>query len=155
MRDFKFLLNTPEGLMPCLAELKMIGAGKTLLPRGDKGLRAERRAGKLTKEYKSILKRYNICFHRAALMVRTAQAARAGGGPPGCKVLVLWGPVRGAAIGWSVGRSVPLPPPAAQGVCRVTGGRHGQGPGVGGWAQHVGHGDGGGEAGLQRHGGEV
>ena len=65
MRDFKFLLNTPEGLMPCLAELKMIGAGKTLLPRGDKGLRAERRAGKLTKEYKSILRGY-----RAALMVR-------------------------------------------------------------------------------------
>ena len=70
MRDFKFLLNTPEGLMPCLAELKMIGAGKTLLPRGDKGLRAERRAGKLTKEYKSILRGYNIHFHRAALMVR-------------------------------------------------------------------------------------
>ena len=70
MRDFKFLLNTPEGLMPCLAELKMIGAGKTLLPRGDKGLRAERRAGKLTKEYKSILRGYKIHFHRAALMVR-------------------------------------------------------------------------------------
>ena len=32
--DFKFLLSTPEGPKPCLAELKVISAGKTWFPRG-------------------------------------------------------------------------------------------------------------------------
>ena len=49
--NFKFLLNTPEGPVPCLAELKVINAGKSLFPRGEKGLGVERRARKLITEY--------------------------------------------------------------------------------------------------------
>ena len=51
-------------------------------------------------------------------------------------------------------RPVPPPPPPSQVVCGVAGGSHGQGPGVGSRAQHVGQGDGEGEAGLQCHGSE-
>ena len=54
--DFNFLLNTLEGPVPRLAELKVIGAGKTLFPRGEKGLGVVRRAGKLTEEYESVLR---------------------------------------------------------------------------------------------------
>ena len=35
--DFMFLLSTPDGLRPSLAELKIISAGKTWYPRGVKG----------------------------------------------------------------------------------------------------------------------
>ena len=76
--DFKFLLNTPEGPVPRLAELKVIGAGKTLFPRGEKGLGVERRAGKLTKEYESVLRGYDVRFHGAAPMVRGQPEPAAG-----------------------------------------------------------------------------
>ena len=66
---------------------KVIGAGKTLFPRGEKGLGVERRAGKLTKEYKSVLIGYNVRFPRRG--PHGARAARAGGLPLGGEVLVL------------------------------------------------------------------
>ena len=70
------LLNTPEGPAPRLAELKVIGAGKTSFLRGEKGLGEERRAGKLTKEYESVLRRYDVRFHGAGPMVRDSQSRR-------------------------------------------------------------------------------
>ena len=76
--DFKFLLNTPEGPVPRLAELKVIGAGKTLFPRGEKGLGVKNRAGKLTKEYKSVLRGYDVRFHGAAPRVRGQPEPAAG-----------------------------------------------------------------------------
>ena len=78
MPDFKFLLNTPDGPAPRLAELKVIGACKTSFPRGEKGLGVERRAGNLTKEYESVLRGYDIRFHSAAPMVRGQPEPAAG-----------------------------------------------------------------------------
>ena len=63
--DFKFLLSTPEGPVPRLAELKVISAGRTWYPRGQGGKGVERRAGRLTWEYEDRLKRYDIRFHGA------------------------------------------------------------------------------------------
>ena len=68
--DFKFLLASPEGPTPRLAELKVIGAGKTLFPRGEIGKGTERRAAKLTQEYEASLRRYDVRFHGAAPLVR-------------------------------------------------------------------------------------
>ena len=65
--EISFLARRPT---PRVAELKVIGAGKTLFPRGDKGKGAERRASKLTQEYESSLRRYDVRFHGAAPMVR-------------------------------------------------------------------------------------
>ena len=63
--DFKFLLETPDGPTPCLAELKFINAGKTWYPRGTQGKGTERRAGKLEKEYENNLRDYDVRFHGA------------------------------------------------------------------------------------------
>ena len=52
--DFKLLLNTPEGPDNCLAELKMIGAGKTWFPRGRAGKGTERRALDMRRHYGSM-----------------------------------------------------------------------------------------------------
>ena len=68
--DFKFLLATPEGPMPRLAELKIISAGKTLFPRGVKGKGTDRRAAKLTQEYESTLRGYDVRFHGAEPRLR-------------------------------------------------------------------------------------
>ena len=63
--DFKFLIATPDGPMPRLVELKVINAGKTWFPRGKAGKGLERRADALTKEYKRVLRGYDIRFHGA------------------------------------------------------------------------------------------
>ena len=49
--DFRFLLPTPEGPTPCLAELKIVGAGRTWYPRGSAGKGTDRRADRLPHEY--------------------------------------------------------------------------------------------------------
>jgi hypothetical protein len=67
--DFRFLLPTPEGPVSCLAELKLIGAGKTSYPRGVAGKGTTRRARKLTSEYEAILRGYDVRFHGAAPLV--------------------------------------------------------------------------------------
>jgi hypothetical protein len=64
--DFRFLLPSPEGPVSCLAELKLIGAGKTSYPRGVAGKGSTRRAVKLTSEYEAILRGYDVRFHGAA-----------------------------------------------------------------------------------------
>ena len=63
--DFKFLLSTPEGPKPCLAELKVISAGKTWFPRGVAGKGTDRRAARLEAEYEAKLRRYDVQFHGA------------------------------------------------------------------------------------------
>ena len=75
--DFKFLLPSPEGPKPCLAELKIISAGKTLFPRGVEGKGTERRAARLEAEYEAKLHRYDVQFHGAQ------QDAGRAGNPPG------------------------------------------------------------------------
>ena len=62
---FKFTLSTPEGPKPCLAELKVISAGKTWYPRGVAGKGTDRRAGRLTAEYEAKLRDYDVRFHGA------------------------------------------------------------------------------------------
>ena len=64
--DFKFLLSTPEGPRPSLAELKVISAGKTWYPRGVKGKGTCRRAARLCHEYEMKLHTYDVRFHGAA-----------------------------------------------------------------------------------------
>ena len=64
--DFKFLLSTPDGPRPSLAELKIISAGKTWYPRGVKGKGTSRRAARLTHEYEMKLHDYDVRFHGAA-----------------------------------------------------------------------------------------
>ena len=63
--DFKLLLNTPEGPDNCLAELKMIGAGKTWYPRGQEGRGTERRARELSTAYERALWKYDTRFYGA------------------------------------------------------------------------------------------
>ena len=64
--DFKLLLNTPEGPDNCLAELKMIGAGKTWYPRGRDGRGTERRATELRTAYERALWKYDSRFYGTA-----------------------------------------------------------------------------------------
>ena len=68
--DFKFLIATPDGPMPRLAELKVINAGKTWFPRGKAGKGVERRADALTKEYERVLGGYDVRFHGAQPLVQ-------------------------------------------------------------------------------------
>ena len=63
--DLKFILPSPEGPKPCLAELKMISAGKSTFPRGVKGKGVDRRAAKLPAEYEAKLRAYDETFHGA------------------------------------------------------------------------------------------
>ena len=63
--DFKFLLPSPEGPKTCLAELKVINAGKTWYPRGVAGKGTGRRAGRLAAEYEAKLRDYDVRFHGA------------------------------------------------------------------------------------------
>jgi hypothetical protein len=63
--DFQFLLSSPEGPTKCLAELKIISAGKTWFPRGVVGKGTDRRAGRLTNEYEAKLRTYDERFHGA------------------------------------------------------------------------------------------
>ena len=53
--DFRFLLPTPDGPKNCLAELKVVSAGKTWYPRGTAGKGADRRADRLPAEYERSL----------------------------------------------------------------------------------------------------
>ena len=65
--DFKLFLNTPEGPVSCLAELKMISAGKTWYPRGEEGGKGtDRRAAVLTGEYEAKLRKYDVRYHGCA-----------------------------------------------------------------------------------------
>ena len=68
--DFKFLVPSPEGPVPRLAELKVINAGKTWYPRGKEGRGVERRAAGLTKEYERVLRDYDVRFHGAEPQVQ-------------------------------------------------------------------------------------
>ncbi len=61
--DFKFLLSSPEGPVPRLAELKVISAGKTWFPRGVAGKGTNHRAAVLTAEYEAKLRNYDARFH--------------------------------------------------------------------------------------------
>ena len=63
--DFKFTLSSPEGPKQCLAELKIISAGKTWFPRGVAGKGTSRRADRLTAEYESKLRDFDVRFHGA------------------------------------------------------------------------------------------
>ena len=54
--DFKFLVPSVPPSASCLAELKVINAGKTWFPRGKEGRGVERRAEALTKEYEQVLR---------------------------------------------------------------------------------------------------
>ena len=54
--DFKFLLPSPDGPTPRLAELKVINAGKTWYPRGRAGKGTAQRASCLTAEYEKKLR---------------------------------------------------------------------------------------------------
>ena len=63
--DFQITLTTPEGPVPCLAELKVLSAGRTSYPRGTKGKGTTRRANKLTYEYEETLRKFDVCFHGA------------------------------------------------------------------------------------------
>ena len=49
----------------CLAEQKIISAGKTWFPRGVAGKGTSRRAGRLTAEYESKLRDFDVRFHGA------------------------------------------------------------------------------------------
>ena len=60
--DFRFLLPSPEGPSACLAELKVIGAGRTWYPRGPTGKGADRRAEKLPQEYAKKLRDLDARF---------------------------------------------------------------------------------------------
>ena len=59
------MLPSPEGPKTCLAELKVINAGKTWYPRGVAGKGTDRRAGRLTAEYEAKLRDYDVRFHGA------------------------------------------------------------------------------------------
>ena len=63
--DFKFLLPSAEGPVQRLAELKVIGAGKTWFPRGVTGKGTNRRAAGLTGEYEAKLRDFDVRFHGA------------------------------------------------------------------------------------------
>jgi hypothetical protein len=63
--DFRFLFPSPEGPVSRLAELKVISAGPTLFPRGGAGRGTQRRANKLTSEYETVLRGYDVRFHGA------------------------------------------------------------------------------------------
>jgi hypothetical protein len=63
--DFKFLLPTPEGPTPRLAELKCINAGETWYPRGEGVKGTVKRADRLTYEYEKKLWDYDVRFHGA------------------------------------------------------------------------------------------
>ena len=64
--DFKFLLPSPNGPEPSLAELKVIGAARTWYPRGANGRGTERRACKLNNEYEAKLADLDRRFHNGA-----------------------------------------------------------------------------------------
>jgi hypothetical protein len=63
--DFQFLLPSPEGPTQRLAELKVVSAGKTWFPRGVAGKGTDRRAARLTTEYETKLRDYDVRFHGA------------------------------------------------------------------------------------------
>ena len=60
--DFRLLLPTPDGPKNCLAELKVISAGKTWYPRGTLGKGADRRADRLPAEYERTLRDLDADF---------------------------------------------------------------------------------------------
>ena len=60
--DFRLLLPTPDGPKNCLAELKVISAGKTWYPRGTLGKGADRRADRLPAEYERTLRDLDARF---------------------------------------------------------------------------------------------
>ena len=76
--DFKFVLPSPEGPRPCLAELKFISSGKTWYKRGVQGKGTDRRAAKLPAEYEAKLRGYDVRFHGAQPRVQGEQEP-----PPG------------------------------------------------------------------------
>ena len=63
---FRLRLPTPQGPTDCLAELKVISAGVTWHPRGQKGTGVERRARTLAPYYKRELAKYDRRFHGTA-----------------------------------------------------------------------------------------
>ena len=68
--DFKLLLNTPDGPLSSLAELKTIGAGETWYPHGQEGKGTERRAAQLVTAYEKSLWKYDVRFHGTLPRVR-------------------------------------------------------------------------------------
>ena len=64
--DFRLMLPSPEGPHPCLAELKLISAGKTWYPRGAAGKGTDRRAARLTAEYEQKLRSLDTQYLGAA-----------------------------------------------------------------------------------------
>ena len=63
--DYRLRLPTPQGPTDVLAELKVIGAGISWHPRGQKGTGVERRAATLPGDYKRELAKYDRRFHNA------------------------------------------------------------------------------------------
>ena len=63
--DFKFLLPSPEGPVQCLADLKVISAGKTWFPRGVARKDTNQQAAGLTSEYEAKLRDYDVRFNGA------------------------------------------------------------------------------------------
>ena len=64
--DFRFLLPSPNGPEPSLAELKVISAARTWYQRGANGKGTERRAGRLNNEYEAKLADLDRRFHNGA-----------------------------------------------------------------------------------------
>ena len=64
--DFRFLLPTPDGPQACLAELKVVSAGRTWYPREAAGKGADRRAERLPSEYERALRDLDVRFLGAA-----------------------------------------------------------------------------------------
>ena len=68
--DFRFTLPTPNGPVSSLAELKVIGAGKTWFPSGAAVKGTDKRANLLNSEYESTLHQLDVRFHGSARRVR-------------------------------------------------------------------------------------
>ena len=117
--DFRFLLPTPDGPNNCLAELKVISAGKTWFPRGAAGKGTERRADKLEAEYERTLRDLDVRFLGAA-------PARAGhrDPPPGpllSRFRALGGLEQDKLVAGPLGGFVPRFSQLVEDICRGNG----------------------------------
>ena len=88
--DFQFLLPSLEGPTQRLAELKVVSAGKTWFPRGVAGKGTDRRAARLTTEYETKLREYDVRFHGPSRDCRASPCRRLAPWWPGFVALAAW-----------------------------------------------------------------
>ena len=129
--DFKFLLPSPDGPTPRLAELKVINASKTWYPRGRAGKGTAQRVICLTAEYEKKLRDYDVRFHGAAPRQRGQPEPPSG--PLVARFRNLGALSEGQLVAGPWGDLSPHLHLLLKAVCRVQGVGHGEGPGVGGW----------------------